>query len=150
MWCCKPKHLLIVSENLDLVEAATRCSFYKNSCSSKFRKIHKKIPVPHFLLKNTSNTSGSTFRPATLWKKPPTQVFSSENCEIFKNTILKNICERLSEKSILCHAFLYLLCQLSSVMVKISLYVYHMYTRQSKSKSIVNILIISTYCLILL
>ena len=106
--------------------------FCKNRCSSKFRKIHKKIPVPHFLLKNTSNTSGSTFRPATLFKKAPTQVFSSENCEIFINTILKNICERLSEKSILCHAFLYLLCQLSSVMVKISLCLPYVYKAVKK------------------
>ena len=39
-------------------------------------------------------TKLQAFRPATLLKETPTQVFSCEICEIHKNTYLKYNCER--------------------------------------------------------
>ena len=44
----------------------------QNRCSEKFRNIHGETPVPESL--------------QLYQKETPTQVFSCENCEIFKNS----------------------------------------------------------------
>ena len=53
--------------------------FYKKSFSKKFRNIHKKTPALKSLFIKVAGL----------------KLFSRECCKIFKNTILKSICERL-------------------------------------------------------
>ena len=67
--------------------------FYKESCSEKFRNIHRKTPVPESLFNKVAG-----LRPSTLLKKRPgaacnfikketlAQVFSCEFYELSKDT----------------------------------------------------------------
>ena len=55
--------------------------FFKIGVSKNFGKSHRKTPVLESLF---NKVAGLSF--VTLSKKPPTQVFSCEICETFKNT----------------------------------------------------------------
>ena len=55
--------------------------FCEKRWSGKFRKTHRKTPVLESLFNKIAD-----YRPATLLKENPTQVFSVEFCELFKNS----------------------------------------------------------------
>ena len=55
--------------------------FYEKSCFKKFRKIHRKTPVPDLF---SNKVAG--LRPATLLKKSLWHRCSCEFCEIWKST----------------------------------------------------------------
>ena len=59
----------------EFLEAATG-GVLQNRCFSKFCKFHRKTPVLESLYDKV----------ALYYKKTPTQVFTCEICEIFKNT----------------------------------------------------------------
>ena len=56
--------------------------FYNKSCSYKFRKIHRKTPVPESLSQSSCRPQVCSF----IKKETLTPVFSCEFCEIYKNT----------------------------------------------------------------
>ena len=60
--------------------------FFKIGVSKNFGKSHRKTPVLESLF---NKVAGLRF--VTLLKKPPTQVFSCEICETFKNTYFHRI-----------------------------------------------------------
>ena len=83
--------------------------FYKKKCSEKFRKIHRKTPVPEF-----------PFNKNFIKKETLAQMFSCEFCEIFKNTIFQNTPVRLllSTQSQKSTQWLTKICQLIHVQEK--------------------------------
>ena len=57
----------------------------KSRCSEKFRKFHWKAAALEFLF---NEAEGPQPHLQLYLKKTPTQMFSCETCEIFKNTFL--------------------------------------------------------------
>ena len=67
--------------------------FFKESCSEKFRNIHRKI----FVLESLFNIVGDLQE--RYLKETPIQVFSCEYCKIFKNTYFE---EHLQMAALVC------------------------------------------------
>ena len=69
-------------------------AFCKKMCSWKFRKIHRKTPVPEAFFNKVAGLRSATLLKKRLWpqasnfikKEALVQVFSCEFCEIPKNT----------------------------------------------------------------
>ena len=79
-WYCKWLGLIMV--NLPTFEKQPLEVLCKKRCSEKFRKNHRKTPVPESFFNNELQALGCNFNK----KETLEQVFSCEYCEISKNT----------------------------------------------------------------